>query len=148
MANHFGLSEESIPRRLYRVHYTSAQTTYDVINGFQAGYQTPQPPPGRAEFFDLVDSHLNWTQTTFRSRYISTFSDRTHAENWARRHRQNNPTMTIELMTIEPTGTEWVASVGHIMIEQGDWNRANNLADEYLFYRQIPFELITATDTF
>ncbi|KAK6535551.1 hypothetical protein TWF694_002005 [Orbilia ellipsospora] len=148
MANHFRLPQGQIPPQLFRVHYEEAVTTYDTVNGFLAGYQVSHDPPNQTQFFDLVERHLNWGERIYRSRYISTFSDRTHAVNWAQRLRSNRPEMpgSIKLMTIEPSGTEWIASVRQI-VQQYDWDRAEYFEHEYLFYRQIPSDLIVNIQT-
>jgi len=144
MAYEFRLPEYEIPQRLYRVHYMDSQTRWDKKNGFRAVYQELTPAPDRREMYYLIERHLDW-ESKFQSRYISTFSDKEHAINWAGTLQMERP---FHLMTIEPTGSEWVAHMAEILESRGYRYRktAYRCRNEYLFHRNIPANLIVEVE--
>ncbi|KAF3925736.1 hypothetical protein AA313_de0209775 [Arthrobotrys entomopaga] len=146
MPNRYRLRWNQIPPKLYRVDYPSSATEFDEDYGFIAGYQVSpySGTPTISQFYKLVKLHLIW-ESTFMSRYISTFEDKKHALNWVETLRKRNPKMKgpIRLMTIQPTGREWVASVADIlddMLDIADHPEINPefSEDEYIFFQEIP----------
>ena len=83
----WSIERGSIPRRLYRVDYESARSEYIPNRGFEAATFAFTNNP--AIFLDSVEDHLNWFSGVW-SPYISLFSQKRHAENWARKWMANN----------------------------------------------------------
>jgi hypothetical protein len=91
------VGRESLPLTVYRVDYPGAQTTYSQQWGFlAAGNFTPHHVTGLRR---SVEYHLNW-QCRTPSPYISVFSNRQHALNWARVWSENNGYGTCDIVEI------------------------------------------------
>lgn len=78
----YRLSNESLPSKLYRIHYPGSRTTYSENEGFMAAHRTKVYRKQDVDDFksDIVK------QFTWHCReplpFISLFSDLDHAENW------------------------------------------------------------------
>lgn len=76
-------SVNDLPQRLYRVDYLGSQTTCSDEDGFQAADTTTLYSKDKMDLFkEAVVNHLDWNSHG-ASPFISVFSDREHAENWA-----------------------------------------------------------------
>ncbi|KAF3137039.1 hypothetical protein TWF569_009318 [Orbilia oligospora] len=132
------LPEKEFPRILYRVHYSESVTQYSHKGGFLANDQYSLGPVKLEEFHN----HLNWRSRT-PSRFISTFSDRSHAFAWARNWQQKHPYGWYFIMTIEPHRTDKIYHMETVIECSGvgipsDCPLQRTQPDEYLFFRQIP----------
>ncbi|KAF3923218.1 hypothetical protein ABW20_dc0110454 [Dactylellina cionopaga] len=139
----FRLPERRIPDRLYRVNYEGSATDYNDRYGFLAADYNPAGPDRNRQFYKSVENHLKW-KSRAPSAYISTFSNKAHAENWAWNWQQNHPELahTVQLVTIEPLGNEYIFSVASILRAQGKPHRADRHWDEYLFFGRIRNSII------
>ena len=87
-----------IPRRLYRVDYEGTMSEYIPNRGFEAA--TFAFTNIEAEFLESVEDHLNWFSGVW-SPYISLFSEKRHAENWARKWMANNGSRDCRVFEID-----------------------------------------------
>ncbi|KAK6499407.1 hypothetical protein TWF506_004034 [Arthrobotrys conoides] len=136
------LPEIEFPRTLYRVHYSESVTQYSHEGGFLANNQYSLGPVKLEEFHD----HLNWRSRT-PSRFISTFSDRSHAFAWARNWQQKHLHGWYFIMTIKPRRTDKIYHMETVIECSGvgipsDCPLQRTQPDEYLFFRQIPEDRI------
>ncbi|KAF3184520.1 hypothetical protein TWF788_005223 [Orbilia oligospora] len=136
------LPEKKNPSTLYRVHYSESVTQYSHEGGFLANNQYSLGPVKLEEFH----SHLNWRSRT-PSRFISTFSDRSHAFAWARNWQQKHPYGWYFIMTIKPHRTDKIYHMETVIECSGvgipsDCPLQRTQPDEYLFFRQIPEDRI------
>jgi len=85
--NMYQVDRQTFPLTLYRVDYPGVQTTYSHQLGFHAASNfTPYHVNG---LWNSVEYHLDWTSWR-KSPFISAFSSREHAHNWAHVWRENN----------------------------------------------------------
>ncbi|KAF3284698.1 hypothetical protein TWF970_010986 [Orbilia oligospora] len=134
--------EKEFPRTLYRVHYSESVTQYSHEGGFLANNQYSLGPVKLEEFHN----HLNWRSGT-PSRFISTFSDRSHAFAWARNWQQKHLYGWYFIMTIKPRRTDKIYHMETVIECSGvgipsDCPLQRTQPDEYLFFRQIPEDRI------
>jgi hypothetical protein len=80
MSNGFIQQYRGIPRELYRVQYPTSSTLW-TANGLQARSWWPFSSYSDPQFLRAMKNHLWWYSTP--SPFISLFSDRQRAENWA-----------------------------------------------------------------
>ncbi|RVD80321.1 uncharacterized protein DFL_008223 [Arthrobotrys flagrans] len=136
------LPEKEFPGTLYRVHYSESVTQYSHEEGFLANDQYSLGPVRLKEFHN----HLNWRSRT-PSRFISTFSDRSHAFAWARNWQQKHPDGWYFIMTIKPRKTDKIYHM-ETVIDRSEVGIPSDCpfritqSDEYLFFRQIPEDRI------
>lgn len=82
----FRSDQTSLPKELYRVQYPGCQTSYSPALGLHAKDTSTFYSENQDDAFRLSIIHQftwGWRQPT---PYISVFSDKTHAENWALSH--------------------------------------------------------------
>jgi hypothetical protein len=144
----FRLPPATLPTRFYRVHYPSSHTTFTNFRGFSASdTQTFYPHDAQqALFFQSLRCHSKWSDST-PSPYISVFSDKRHAENWALEWSRNNSCVGCEVFEIDSSslGNVYVFSVARM-----SWQlqaRPSELVDrldpdEYLCLHRIPAEAV------
>ncbi|KAF3169472.1 hypothetical protein EYR41_007687 [Orbilia oligospora] len=132
------------PGLVYRVHYQGSATEYGE-NGFAAGDRSMIPSIDKTGFYHMVDEHLRWRSRVL-SRFISVFSDRKHAERWARVWQGNNMELdhTVYLVTIKPSEDDVMFSVGEILETRG--LQKGRQRDEYLFLSRIPVDSVVGVE--
>ncbi|KAF3902684.1 hypothetical protein AA313_de0200793 [Arthrobotrys entomopaga] len=136
------LPEKAFPSTLYRIHYSESVTQYSHEGGFLANNQYSSGPVRLKEFHD----HLNWRSRT-PSRFISTFSDRSHAFAWAKNWQQKHPYGRYFIMTIRPRATDTIYHMETVIDRSGVGIPSHcsfqmTQPDEYLFFRHIPEDRI------
>ena len=93
-----------VPRRLYRVDYEDAMTEYIPGRGFEAAIFVPESELSAdpALFIRSIEDHLDW-YSEVPSPFISLFSDRWHAENWAQTWSKNKEGQAYRVFEIDGT---------------------------------------------
>ncbi|KAI9745075.1 MAG: hypothetical protein M1818_001353 [Claussenomyces sp. TS43310] len=86
-----------IPSKLYRIHYAGSQTGCDD-GGFWAVELRYCTSVSRA--LETIESHVNWWSNE-PSPWISTFSNRAAAENWALTWKRNNNGQDCDVVEID-----------------------------------------------
>ncbi|KIM26859.1 hypothetical protein M408DRAFT_178249 [Serendipita vermifera MAFF 305830] len=134
----------NFPLTLYRVTHSEASTTYSPRRGFHAANK--RRPETLGEFCTTVEKHLRW-RCKDASPFISTFKDRTHAYNWARRWSRNhnrNPCYVVEIEVMpgdDVTVYRVTELVEELEVDPGPL-QPEQYASEYLFLHHIPPEAI------
>ncbi|KAK6338189.1 hypothetical protein TWF730_002264 [Orbilia blumenaviensis] len=136
------LAVKNPPKKLYRVHHSQAVTTYSKRYGFRAADQSTSGPVALKEFH----RHLWWSSKR-PTRFISTFSSKSHAERWAKSWQERHPEGWYRIMEIKPQAADLVYNMKKVIdrsgVEVPDWCPFKNpSADEYLFFRRIPRDQI------
>ncbi|KAG8822504.1 hypothetical protein FRC18_011017 [Serendipita sp. 400] len=144
----YQLRPRDFPLILYRVHYPGSQTRYSQRRGFTAASRfTPYAING---FRNAVTNHLDWG-CKVRSPFISTFRNREHAENWARRWAFNNDPESCEIvkMRIDSDDDVMVFRLAYLVDRLGISTSLDRsqIRSEYIFFRRIPSEVILEVDS-
>jgi hypothetical protein len=132
----------NIPQTLYRVDYDDTLTTYDSEMGFQAGDTTTFLSDFQIELFVIsVEAHRDW-HSRIRSPYISLFSDRENAENWATRWELYN---SRPCQIVEIDGTRLADSRVYCVRDlQNQFGLSGPRNSEYLCLHRIPKKAIVS----
>jgi len=141
--NSYQVDRRAFPLTLYRVDYPGAQATYSRQSGFQAaGNFTPCYAQGLR---NSVGYHLDW-RSRMKSPFISAFSNREHAHNWARVWRENNGYKHCLIMVISIKADHGVVvfRVADLVDRLGISTslEPSQYESEYLCFRRIPPEAI------
>ncbi|KAF2190784.1 hypothetical protein K469DRAFT_560036 [Zopfia rhizophila CBS 207.26] len=142
----------TLPHLVYRVDYPTAQTTYNPSSGFRAKNQTTILSTTFTLKTTLIP-HLTWA-TNRSSPFISVFSSKSHAEQWARHLSAQKGGMRCYVLTINTRmlgrgpvfrAEDWVGEVveggegmGGRELTEWSWNHEG----EYLIMYKIPKEAI------
>lgn len=99
-------SKLAVPNRLYRVHYPGSRTAFSRAQGFSASDTTTVYGANElADFKAAIANQFTWNCRASLP-FISLFSDREHAENWARKEPwrgHENPNRNWSLHVIDTT---------------------------------------------
>ncbi|KAG8830195.1 hypothetical protein FRC18_008541 [Serendipita sp. 400] len=136
------------PLILYRIHYPESQTRYSQRRGFTAASNfTPYAING---FRNAVTNHLDWG-CKVRSPFISTFRNREHAENWARRRLIKNDSDSCEIMKIKVDLDDdvMVFRLAYLVDRLAITTALDRskIWSEYIFFHRIPSEVILEVDS-
>ncbi|KIM26855.1 hypothetical protein M408DRAFT_330422 [Serendipita vermifera MAFF 305830] len=136
----FRVSQHNFPLTLYRVEYPGTQTSYSQQSGFQAASTfTPYSINGLR---NAVEYHLDW-RCRVLSPFISTFSNREHAHNWARVWSENNNHRDwcfVVVVTLMPQHGVTVFRVADLVNRLGINTSLDpsQYESEYLCFQRIP----------
>ena len=98
-----------VPRKLYRVDYQGTWSRYIPEHGFEAAIFThPSDLSAYPALISSIEDHLNWSSGVL-SPFISLFSEKRHAENWAQIWMNNNPGRACLVFEINGTKLDRVA---------------------------------------
>ncbi|KAG8852731.1 hypothetical protein FRB91_006065 [Serendipita sp. 411] len=143
----YQLRRGDFPITLYRIHYPGSQTTFSRQLGLESASDfTPYRVKGLR---NAVKYHIDW-QCDIPSPFISTFSNRGHALNWARTWRANNgdqPCKIVELV-IEANDGVAVFRLADLVDGLGITTtlEPSQYRSEYLCLHNIPPEAIVRTE--
>ncbi|KAG8852732.1 hypothetical protein FRB91_006066 [Serendipita sp. 411] len=145
--NTYKLRRQEFPITLYGVDYPGSQTAYSEEEGFQADSDfTPYYTTGLR---NAVEYHLDW-QCRIPSPFISTFSNREHARNWARTWRENNDNEMCYIveMRIKANDGVTVFRLADLVNELDIPTslHASQYRSEYLCFRHIPAETVVRVE--
>ena len=73
---------KQLPENLYRVQYDGCSTVFSFNGLFAADTATTFDETAIPNFRESIVNHFTWNNRS-PTPYVSTFSDREHAENWA-----------------------------------------------------------------
>ncbi|KAL8793811.1 MAG: hypothetical protein Q9195_003641 [Heterodermia aff. obscurata] len=135
-----------VPRRLYRVDYEDAWSEYIPELGFQAATTTHEHllADYPALFIESLENHLDW-KSRVPSPYISLFSQKLHAENWALKWMERHPGK--ECCVFEINGMKLDRACLFRPYSMGDSLGADSWVDphEYLCLHFVPEDAIIAS---
>ncbi|KAL2788007.1 hypothetical protein BJX66DRAFT_266833 [Aspergillus keveii] len=147
----FRLHSDKIPQFLYRVGYEGSATVYYPDIGL-ISQDTRSIYAQDDDFGDAVDCHLNWSRKR-KSRFISLFSDRTHAENWMNRqlkalNNENCNSKYWNLLEIDTTAlSDSYLFHAHEIVTSLDLDvkaiASASIKGEYLVVHRVPAAAIT-----
>lgn len=100
---------QSLPSKLYRVHYPTSRTAFSTEHGFEASDTiTAFGPDKLNEFISAIQKHFTWGCRDPLP-FISLFSDCAHAENWGCKEPwsgHSNPEGSWVLYTVNTIGLD------------------------------------------
>ncbi|KAG8814488.1 hypothetical protein FRC19_001708 [Serendipita sp. 401] len=144
----YHLRQEDFPITLYRVHYPGSQTTFSEHFGFQSASNfTPYRTNGLR---NAVTYHIDW-QCNTPSPFISTFSNREHALNWARIWRGNHNLQDCQIVELRILANDGVAvfRLADLVNALGITTtlEPSQYRSEYLCFHNIPARAVVRTDS-
>lgn len=148
------------PSKLYRVHYEAAGTEYSDDNGFVSPSKHHPQQLSDDDFWRAGRLHFNWNtdNTLWDDNWrilISTFSNKVHAVNWARRYETSHPGQKVKITTMDTSPLKKVdtpvfnaqSMINEMELPLKRGLRPKNFADEFLVLHHIPADSIVRQET-